>query len=107
MSRSCTLPNLPELRSREAPGLLLHYRVIDSCPPRGLSGGEAGSAPQIALAGALISSAAVGRVMWKVAPRPELFVAHTRPPCDSTMERVMDNPMPLPCGLVVKNASKI
>jgi hypothetical protein len=27
--------------------------------------------------------------------------------CDSTMERLMANPMPVPCGLVVKNAEKI
>src|SRR6266852_1791234 len=49
----------------------------------------------------------VGKVKWNVAPRPSLTAAHKRPPCDSTMERLMANPMPLPCGLVVKNAEKI
>ena len=52
-------------------------------------------------------SAAVGKVKWNVAPRPLFAVAHKRPPCDSTIERLIDNPMPLPWGLVVKNASKI
>jgi len=37
----------------------------------------------------------------------ELAVAHKRPPCDSTMERLMAKPMPEPCGLVVKKALNI
>ena len=45
--------------------------------------------------------------MKSVAPRASLEVAHNRPPCDSTMERLMANPIPLPCGLVVKKAEKI
>ena len=49
----------------------------------------------------------IGKVKWNVAPAPLFAVAHKRPPCDSTMERLMANPMPLPCGLVVKNAEKI
>ena len=49
----------------------------------------------------------VGKVKRKVAPRPSLAVAHNRPPCDSTMERLMANPIPLPCDLVVKKAEKI
>jgi len=57
--------------------------------------------------GTCTASAASGKVKWKVAPRPLFAVAHNRPPCDSTMERLMANPMPLPCGLVVKNAEKI
>lgn len=43
----------------------------------------------------------------KVAPRPALALAHKRPPCDSIIFRLIDNPMPVPCGLVVKKASKI
>ena len=39
---------------------------------------------------------AVGRVKQKVAPRSQLAVAHNRPPCDSTIERLIANPMPLP-----------
>src|ERR1700683_3145340 len=46
----------------------------------------------------------IGRVKRKVAPTPLLAVAHNRPPCDSIMVRLMAKPMPLPCGLVVKNA---
>ena len=48
-----------------------------------------------------------GSVKLKIAPPPLLALAHNCPPCDSTMERLMANPMPLPCGLVVKNAEKI
>src|ERR1700681_3773110 len=43
----------------------------------------------------------LGRVKRNVAPRPGLAAAHKRPPCDSTMERLIDNPIPLPSGLVV------
>src|SRR5579863_1473263 len=42
-----------------------------------------------------------GRVKWKVAPGPLLAVAHTRPPYDSTIERVIVSPIPVPCGFVV------
>src|ERR1700733_13380543 len=61
----------------------------------------------VPVAGTCGISAAVGKVKWNVAPRPLFAVAHKRPPCDSTMERLIDNPMPLPWGLVVKNESKI
>src|SRR5215467_2742162 len=43
----------------------------------------------------------------KVAPPPELEVAQSRPPCDSTMERLIDKPIPVPSVLVVKNGLKI
>src|SRR5438477_13008905 len=49
----------------------------------------------------------VGRVKQKLAPRGGLSAAHKRPPCDSTMERLMANPIPVPCRLVVKKALKI
>src|SRR5215470_18633390 len=49
----------------------------------------------------------IGNVKQNVAPRGGLSAAHKRPPCDSTMVRLIDNPMPLPWGLVVKNTSKI
>jgi PIN domain len=62
---------------------------------------------QIPVAHSFATSAAVGKVKWKVAPRPELALAHKRPPCDSTIERLIAKPMPEPCGLVVKNALKI
>ena len=35
------------------------------------------------------ASALVGRVKQKHAPRGELSAAHKRPPCDSTIERLM------------------
>src|SRR3989442_7497530 len=53
------------------------------------------------------ASTLVGRVKQKLAPRGELSAAHKRPPCDSTMERLMRSPMPVPWGLVVKKALKI
>jgi hypothetical protein len=49
----------------------------------------------------------IGRVKLKVAPPPLLALAHNCPPCDSTMDRLLAKPMPLPCVLVVKNAEKI
>ncbi len=33
--------------------------------------------------------------------------AQSCPPCASTIDRQMDRPIPIPCGLVVKNASKM
>src|SRR6266851_636428 len=57
--------------------------------------------------GAFTSWAAVRRVKQNVAPRSSFAVAHKRPPCESTMERLIASPMPEPCILVVKNASKI
>ena len=45
-----------------------------------------------------------GSVNENVAPGPALDDAHIRPPCASMMERQIDNPMPIPFGLVVKNA---
>src|SRR5580693_4017737 len=62
---------------------------------------------QIPVAHSFATSAAVGKVKWKVAPRPELALAHKRPPCDSTIERLIESPIPVPSGFVVKNASKI
>src|SRR5271169_1629065 len=38
----------------------------------------------------------VGRVKKKLAPRGKLSEAHRRPPCDSTMERLIRSPMPVP-----------
>ena len=42
-----------------------------------------------------------GSATWKVAPWSGLAVAHRRPPWRSTMERLMDSPMPRPPGFVV------
>ena len=47
-----------------------------------------------------------GRVNCNVAPRLEFAVAHTRPPCDSTMERVIANPIPVPLRLGGKECVK-
>jgi hypothetical protein len=50
---------------------------------------------------------ATGIVKWNIAPSGIRGSAHKRPPWDSTRERLMDKPMPMPCDLVVKNGSKI
>src|SRR5437588_839038 len=54
-----------------------------------------------------LPSILVARVKQKVAPHGKLSVAHNRPPCDSIIERLIRRPMPVPWGLVVKNALKI
>src|SRR5262245_10160065 len=45
------------------------------------------------------------KVKQNVAPQAEWLNTHKRPPCDVTIERMIDNPRPSPCGLVVKNGS--
>ena len=50
---------------------------------------------------------AAGSVKENVAPPSTFASAHSRPPCDSMIERLIDSPMPVPCGFVVKNAWKI
>src|ERR1700722_2818127 len=47
-----------------------------------------------------------GSMNWKVAPRPAFAPAHRRPPCNSTIVRLIDSPRPVPSGFFVKNASK-
>jgi len=46
-------------------------------------------------------------VKWKVAPRPEFSDAQSRPPCDSIIVLLIDNPIPVPPTFVVKKALKI
>src|SRR5258705_471014 len=43
------------------------------------------------------------RLILGTAPPP----GRKRPPCDSTIRRLIDSPMPVPCGFVVKKASKM
>ena len=45
-----------------------------------------------------------GRVNSKVAPWSLFGVAHNRPPCASTIVRLIESPSPIPSFLVVKNA---
>src|SRR5207245_11800340 len=47
---------------------------------------------------------ATGSEKWNIEPYGAFGVAHIAPPCASTIERQIDNPMPLPPGFVVKNA---
>jgi hypothetical protein len=42
-----------------------------------------------------------GSATWKVAPWSAFGVAQRRPPCPSMMERLIDNLMPRPPGVVV------
>src|SRR4051812_19345346 len=51
--------------------------------------------------------ASTGKVKMNVAPCGSFASAHNRPPCDSTIERQIASPMPIPCSFVVKNGSKI
>src|SRR5207249_5947312 len=62
------------------------------------------------LPGAMLASAGAGptgRENWKMAPCGSFGVAHSRPPCASTMERLIASPMPMPPALVLKNALNI
>jgi hypothetical protein len=54
-----------------------------------------------------VTPGVTGTVKWKTAPRGLFGHAHKRPPCDSTILRLSGRPMPVPSGLVVKNASKM
>ena len=47
------------------------------------------------------SSCPRGTVNCMTAPRGTLAVAHSRPPCASIIRRLIANPRPRPCGLVV------
>src|SRR5438309_6308442 len=49
--------------------------------------------------------ARAGRTNWNVAPAPALREAHKRPRWASMIDRLIESPMPIPPGLVVKNAS--
>ena len=44
----------------------------------------------------ITASPAAGRLDEKIAPPPAYSSAHNRPPCISTMERLIDSPMPIP-----------
>src|SRR5262249_216156 len=48
-----------------------------------------------------------GRVNRKVGPGPASELANKGRPCASMIRRLIESPMPLPCGLVVKNASNM
>jgi hypothetical protein len=48
-----------------------------------------------------------GKATLNLAPRFELFLAQSRPPCASTMERDTAKPIPIPFAFVVTNALKI
>ena len=44
---------------------------------------------------------AAGNQTWNIDPNGLTGEAVSRPPCDSTIERQIDKPSPMPCGLVV------
>src|SRR5260370_6716193 len=46
--------------------------------------GRDGPRNHVSAAGTFSSSVAIGRVIWNVAPRPSLGVAHKRPRCDES-----------------------
>ena len=41
----------------------------------------------------------------KTAPRGSFFSAQSLPPCASMIDRLIGNPIPMPCGLVVKKGA--
>ena len=47
----------------------------------------------------------IGNLIRNTAPAPGSFAAKICPSCASTMVRAIDNPMPMPSALVVKNGS--
>src|SRR5258708_24988815 len=47
-----------------------------------------------------------GSSTQKIAPRGTAAVVQRRPPCASTIERLIASPIPIPLVLVVKNGSK-
>src|SRR5690606_26151370 len=54
-----------------------------------------------------VASGSIGKVKTNFAPCGAFFSAQSRPPCDSTMERHIASPMPIPSPFVVKNGSNI
>src|SRR5262249_35487545 len=52
-------------------------------------------------------SSVVGNEKWTQAPPPSAFSAANSPPCDETIERAIERPMPKPSCFVEKNGSKI
>jgi hypothetical protein len=48
-----------------------------------------------------------GKMIWNTDPCGIALPTVIRPPCDSTIDRQIESPIPIPSGLVVKNASKI
>src|SRR5262249_51378758 len=53
------------------------------------------------------STVSTGKVKMNVAPPCSFPSAQSRPPCDSTMDREIARPIPMPLSFVVKKASKI
>jgi hypothetical protein len=48
-----------------------------------------------------------GKMTWKTDPCGIALAAVMRPPCDSTIDRQIDSPIPIPSAFVVKKTSKI
>ena len=55
----------------------------------------------------VLAEVSAGSVKWKTAPPPEWFSADNSPPWAKRIERHTARPRPSPCGLVVKNGSKM
>jgi hypothetical protein len=53
-------------------------------------------APKRAIIGHRAAFASMGNVKMNVAPCGSFFSVHSRPPCDSTIDRQIANPMPIP-----------
>jgi hypothetical protein len=95
MSR-CRGPKIPSLFILETnvDSLAPAWRQLLAVPLSFLGRAEPG--PKFRLRSHAATATLLGIVKLNVAPRPEFPVAQIRPPCDSTMERVMASPKPVP-----------
>src|SRR5438552_5053851 len=93
---SSTSPGSEGHHASSAAGTLLLCRPTSSGPGR-LEGPPGLACPFLP----------VGSVTRKVKPRSRLRVATMCPPCASTMERLMDNPMPSPSALLETKGSNM
>ena len=69
---------------------------LSSIQRGGLAGRPSASPVRFSDATETRVSSLVGNVKENLAPRGGLSAAHNRPPCDSTMERLIRSPIPVP-----------
>jgi hypothetical protein len=93
-------PGLGEFSDSRSDGLFQMHNCARN-PLEGVLTKFRGIVKQTAIRGtgaqsSIVCLSPVDRVKQKLARRPELLAAHKRPPCDSTMERQIRSPMPVP-----------
>ena len=83
----------------DGPPYLPVPRASDETPSTAQPLSGAGIAPResgAAQRNSLCSKDQDPNVNWNVAPRPGFALTHRRPPCDSIIFRLIDNPIPVP-----------